>query len=279
MAQINTAEKTYFTIELIARGEGGHSSTPPPHTAVGKLSTAIHRLEANPFPLRISTPVRDLFRALAPHLPASRRFALDNLWLTGPFVMRSFAKEPFQAALLRTTTAATMFEGGVKENVIPKVAKATVNFRILPGETPDDVLAHVRRVIDDPEIEIVGSAWSQAPRPGRVDGPGYRILTESIHAVLPEVVVVPGMLMGATDTRHYAGIVDDAYRFIANEVGPDQFTGIHGTDERVSVESMDQALRIHREVLRRSGARCAVGGGTTGALQIHDEVLRASGTR
>ena len=62
--------------------------------------------------------MRDLFHALAPHLPAGRRFALNNLWLTGPFVMRSFAKEPFQAALLRTTTAATMFEGALEDPML-----------------------------------------------------------------------------------------------------------------------------------------------------------------
>ncbi len=254
VAQINTAEKTYFTIHLTARSEGGHSSTPPEHTAVGKLATAIHRLEANPFPLRFTQPVRDSFDALRPHLPFPRRLMLGNLWLFGPLVKRQLAEEPFQAAMLRTTTAATMISGGVKENVVPKRATAAVNFRILPGETPDDVLARVRDVIDDPEIEIHSDAWSEAPRPGSVGGPGYRVLSEAVHEIYPEAVIVPGMLLGATDTRHYADIVDDAYRFLGAIVTRAQITGVHGTDERIGVESMANAVRLQAEVLRRAGA-------------------------
>lgn len=253
VAQINTAEKTYFTIQLTARGEGGHSSTPPEHTAVGKLATAIHRLEANPFPLRISQPVRDLFAALAPYQTFGRRLALNNLWLTGPFVTRKMAKDPLQAAMLRTTTAATMISGGVKENVVPKRATATVNFRILPGETPDEVLAHVRKVIDDPEIEIEADTWSQAPPPGRVDALGYRVLTGAIHHVYPDAIVVPGLLFGATDTRHYADLVDDTYRFLGVMVTRAQIPGVHGTDERIGVESLANAVRLLANVLRRAG--------------------------
>ncbi|MAE96371.1 MAG: hypothetical protein CL910_17105 [Deltaproteobacteria bacterium] len=253
VAQINTAEKTYFTIHLSATSEGGHSSTPPPHTAVGKLASAIHRLEANPLPLRISTPVRDLFAALAPHVPLGRRLALRNLWLTGGVLKRRMARDPFQAAMLRTTTAATMIHGGVKENVVPKRATATVNFRILPGETPDDVLAHVRKVIDDPEIEISSDTWSSAPRPGRVDAPGYAVLSEAIRSVHPDAVVVPGMLLGATDTRHFADIAADSYRFIGARISRDQITGIHGTDERIAIDALAEAVEIHRDILRRAG--------------------------
>ncbi|MCP3986341.1 MAG: M20/M25/M40 family metallo-hydrolase [bacterium] len=253
VAQISTAEKTYFTIHLTARSNGGHSSTPPAHTAVGKLATAIHRLEANPLPLRISEPVRDLFAALAPHLPWSRRLALKNLWLTGGIVARRLAEDPFQAAMLRTTTAATMISGGVKENVVPKRATATVNFRILPDETPEDVLAHVRDVIDDPEIEITSDTWSQAPRPGRVDALGYRVLTDAIHHVYPEAVVVPGMLLAATDTRHYADLAEDAYRFLGVMVTRAQIPSIHGTDERVGIESFANAVRLQADILRRAG--------------------------
>ncbi|MCP5055688.1 MAG: M20/M25/M40 family metallo-hydrolase [bacterium] len=253
VAQINTAEKTYFTIHLTARSDGGHSSTPPPHTAVGKLATAIHRLEANPLPLRISQPIRDLFAALTPHFSFGRRLAMKNLWLTGPLVTRRMAEDPLQAAMLRTTTAATMVSGGVKENVVPKRATATVNFRILPGETPDDVLAHVRATIDDPEIEIESDTWSQAPRPGRVDALGYQVLTDAIHDVYPEAIVVPGLLLGATDTRHYADIVDDAYRFLGAIVARDQIPSIHGTDERIGIESLANAVRVQARVLRRAG--------------------------
>src|SRR6202008_2068420 len=115
---------------------------------------AIARLEKNPLPTRVAPPVDEMFDRLAASMQPPLRFVMANRWLFGPLVEHRLAQKPVTAALLRTTTAPTLFNAGVKENVLPAEAVATVNFRIVPGQGSADVEQHVRRTIDDPEIDI-----------------------------------------------------------------------------------------------------------------------------
>ena len=133
----------------------GHSSTPPRHTAIGILAAALTRLEDHPMPGRIAGPTREMADHLAPELWLPVRVVLANLWLFGPVLELAMSGRPPLDAMLRTTTAVTIVEGGVKENVLPGRARAVANFRILPGDTVDDVVAHVttdgrRRADPDP---------------------------------------------------------------------------------------------------------------------------------
>jgi len=254
VASVVTAEKAYFTVELTARGVSGHSSMPPQHTAIGKLARAIRRVEDNPMPARISLPLREMLEAASPHLPFARRFATRNLWLFGGAVKRSFLESDLNASLVRTTFAATLVSGGVKENVIPEVARATINVRILPGDTRQDVLDHLARVIDDPEIEIVGEGWGDGAPAASAEGPAFRLASAAIAEVMPEAVILPGLVPGATDSRHFAEVADEILRFVPMRLGVDQLGGAHGRDERISVEPLAQSKAIAMGMVRRAAA-------------------------
>ena len=129
--------------------------------------------------------------------------------------MRQLEKLPAGNALVRTTTAPTMLGGGVKENVLPSGVRAVVNFRILPGDTMDSVVAHVRAVIDDPAVEVrpAGRARKDPSPISDTDGAAFEVLHRSIREVFPEARVVPLLTLGGTDARHYLGFSDQAYRF------------------------------------------------------------------
>jgi carboxypeptidase PM20D1 len=109
VAMVGIAEKGYVTLELSIEREGGHSSMPPPHTAVGELSSAIVELERTPFPPQTEFAER-LFYYIAPHLPFPRRMIVSNLWAFKPVVVRLLRANRETNALIRTTTAATIFE-------------------------------------------------------------------------------------------------------------------------------------------------------------------------
>lgn len=254
VANVVTAEKAYYTVVLTARGISGHSSMPPPSTAIGQLARAIQRVEENPMPARISPPLREMLEAASPYLPFGQRFAVDNLWLMGGVVRRSFLDSDLNAALVRTTFATTLVSGGIKENVIPEIAQATINVRILPGDTPDDVLAHLTRVIDDSEIEIQGTAWGEGAPAASVAGPAFRLAAASISEVLPDAVILPGLVPGATDSRHFTGVADEILRFIPMRLGIDQFGGVHGRDERIAVEGLADSRAIAIGMIRRAAA-------------------------
>lgn len=250
VAWVNTAEKSYCTLRLTARGEGGHSSTPPAHTAVGKLASAIHCLEANPFPLEMPKPLLDQFRQLAPECDFLTRWALSNLWLTEGILLRRLASERLTAPLVRTTTAATVFHGGIKENVVPQVAEALVNFRILPGTTPEDLILRISQLVDNPDIDIEITEATFPPVPASTDGPGWVSIAASVRAVYPEAVVVPGIFTAATDSRHFRDLAPDIYRFSGVRVKLADVKGAHGTDERIGVESYAAAVRILAGIIR-----------------------------
>jgi carboxypeptidase PM20D1 len=253
-ALVVIAEKAFFTVRLTARGISGHSSMPPKHTAIGKLARAIVRVENNPMPARLIAPVREMFLAASPYLSFSERFAFRNLWLTSGIVKRRLLSERTSAVLVRTTFAVTIISGGIKDNVIPELAQATINVRRLPGDTPEDVLDHLRDVIDDPEIEIEGLNWGDGATPASVDGFAFRMAAEAVLEVMPDVVVIPGLVPGATDSRHFADLVDEILRFIPQRIHMDLASGAHGRDERVAIEHLSESLAIAVGMVRRAGA-------------------------
>lgn len=149
VALVGIAEKGYVNLELVVEGQGGHSSTPPEQTNIGILAEAVSELEENQFPAELQGPARDMFAWLAPEMSFGARAAFANLWLFEPVVTRMLLSDPSTASMVRTTTAVTIVEGGVKANVLPIRARALVNHRIIPGETTRSVLERVRSVVDD----------------------------------------------------------------------------------------------------------------------------------
>jgi carboxypeptidase PM20D1 len=251
VALIGVAEKGYLTVRLRAEAPGGHSSTPPPESAIGRLSRAVLRLEESPMPARMDGVVGSLLDATAPHMPWLSRLALQNRWLTSSLVESRLATHPATDAMIRTTTAVTMIEAGVKENVLPPVATATVNFRIAPHDTADAVVAHVGRVVDDPEIGIEITRATPPSPVADVDSPDYALLVEALHELDPGLVVAPGLVLGGTDTKHYVRLAEQSFRFTPMRLGPGDLPRIHGTNERISVANLEEAIRFYGLLLRR----------------------------
>ncbi len=155
VALIGVAEKGYLSLKLSVEAEDcGHSSMPPRTTVIGRLAGAIHRLESNPMAANLAPSMIDMFDQLADEMPFMLGLAVSNRWLFAPLVESRLSESPSSDAAIRTTTAVTMFNAGVKANVLPCAAEAVVNFRILSSDSVASVTEHVRQVIDDPVIEI-----------------------------------------------------------------------------------------------------------------------------
>ena len=252
-ALVGLAEKGYTTVELTVEGEGGHSSMPPPHTAVGILAEAVTRLEANQLPAHMDGPTSRMLTTLGPEMGFMNRMVFSNLWLFGGVVQGKLEASYSTNASIRTTTAVTMFDGGVKENVLPQSARAVVNFRIHPSETQEDVLRHVERAVDDPRVKLrpLGGISSNPPPVSSTESDGWSLLTSTVRQAFPDALVAPGMSVGATDARMYAGLSDSIYRFSPIRLHKERGdTGrIHGTNERVSVENYAEAVRFYAQLI------------------------------
>jgi carboxypeptidase PM20D1 len=254
VALIGTAEKGYVSLELRAEGTGGHSSMPPAHTAIGRLAAALTRLEAQPMPARIRGATADSFTVLAPELPFGRRLFLANLWLFEPLALNFLGSAPESNAMVRTTTAETVVSGGVKDNVLPQEATAVVNFRILPGDTIADVERHVQETVADPAIRVrrVGGAASEPSRASDCNRPEFALVARSLREVIPGTLVIPNLLSGATDSRHYAALSPAIYRFVPMRLTRADLRRIHGTDERIGVDNFGEVVRFYAQLLRNS---------------------------
>jgi carboxypeptidase PM20D1 len=249
-ALVGVAEKGIANVVLSVHDEGGHASMPPTTGAIGRLAAAVARLEDEPMPARIGGATRRMLEGMAPHMAFPMRTALSNLWILSPVIERVLASQPASNATVRTTIAPTMIHGGVAPNVLAGQAEVVLNARILPGDTVDGVLAHVREVIDDDAIDVScrGSCWEPSAI-SSTDGEEYAVVRRAIAHAFPEAVVVPFLVVGATDARHYAGVARQVYRFLPIRMRAEDRTRIHGTDERTTVEGFAEAVRFYMGVM------------------------------
>jgi carboxypeptidase PM20D1 len=159
---------------------------------------------------------------------------------------------------LRTTTAPTLFHAGIKDNVLAQQAEAVVNFRIRPGDSIDGVLAHVRRVIDDAQVEVsrYDDFGTEPTAPAPWDNAAFNSIDTALRRASPEeqIVVAPYVTNGATDARHYAVLTPNLYRFAAFKLQADELATFHGTDERIAVAEHARAVRFYIALLREFGA-------------------------
>lgn len=252
VALVGVSEKGYMSLELTAKGPEGHSSMPPDLTSVGRVAAAVAKLEANPFPATLDGGVGGLLDYVAPSAPFGLRLVFANRWLLGSFVKKKMLASPTSAAALRTTTAPTIIRGGEKENVLPASAVATVNFRLLPGDSVEGVIARVKELIDDPKITISLAGAARAATPvSRTDNAAFTHLHKTIKSVFPQAVVAPYVVVGATDARAYAHLAPEAtYRFMPVRMAQADIERLHGTNERIGVAAYQDVIRFYVQLLR-----------------------------
>lgn len=253
-ALIGLAEKGYANVTLTVETAGGHSSIPPDETTVGILSAAVARLEANPMPARLEGPVEQMFRWVSPEMPLLPRIVLGNLWLFGPLVRAELAGSPPTNATIRTTAAPTMLSASQKANVLARRASAVINYRLLPGDSLDDLRAHVRLAVDDPRVKISFAPGDPnlATPVSPVDSKSFADIAASVRAVFPQVVVAPSLVIPATDARHYGTLTSNVYRLLPIVVTAEDLERFHGIDERISVDGYVDAINFYAEIVRRA---------------------------
>ena len=251
VAIIGVAEKGYVNLRLRVDAPGGHSSQPPPQSALGIVSRAIVKVEDNPFPAEL-TFMKQTFDAIAPHTPFASRLAMANTWLLAPLIKSRLLDNKTTAATLRTTTAATMASGSSKSNILPTRAEAVINFRILPGETAESVRDRVVGIIDDDRVDV-SMEYSIDPSPvSPTDSMGYELLARMIRGFDDNILVAPYLVQGGTDARYFYTVSPNVYRFVMARATPDTLRRVHGIDERIPVEDYLTAIRFYHAVIRQA---------------------------
>jgi carboxypeptidase PM20D1 len=254
VALIGISEKGFASLSLSVEMEGGHSSMPNNETAIEVVAGAITKLEMNPFPAEICEPVRQFIEYVGPEMRMQEKLAFANRNLFESAILDIYQKSGPGRAVVQTTMAPTIFRSGVKDNVIPGSASATINFRILPGTSIEDVILHVKKVIDDPRIQIqLHDFHSEPSKVSSTTSTGYAIINQSIKEIYPDAITVPNLVIGATDGRYYGDICDNVYRFLPILLTQDNINTMHGVNERIPTEEFKDAIRFYVQLVKNCG--------------------------
>ncbi len=226
---------------------------PPKKTTLGSLGNALANLEQNQMPASLSGPVALMFDGIGSKMSFAQKILFGNLWLFEGVLISKLENIGIMNAWMRTTTSPTMIEGGIKENVLPSEAFALVNFRVLPGDSVEDVVNHAKEVVNDPDVEITIKGSGSAASPvASMDGLGYDVIKQSIHEVFEDTLVAPGMLMASTDSKYYVEISDNNYRFFPLIFGSSDTSRVHGTNERVAVSNYIKMIQFHTQLMKNA---------------------------
>lgn len=269
VALVATAEKTYITLQVRVRSSGGHAATPPldGSSVADVMSRVIAAIAAAPPPAELRPPVDAFLAALAPVATEEWRDTLARATQAGGgrAVAQLLASQDKElAAMVRMTVAVTRLSAGVADNVLPQEGVATINMRTLPGDGADAALAYLRNVTAG-EKEAVEVSLLQlqktAPPEKQVapsDGVHFRLLADAIGAVWrvngQPIPVVPYILLGATDSKHYASLSrGGVLRFCPYGMFTSDHSRVHATDERVALTAFRAAICVYLKVLRAYG--------------------------
>lgn len=254
VALIGTSEKGYVSLEISAEIAGGHSSMPNKKTAIGVVSNALQTLDKHPMPNRITAPLEGFISSIGPNLPFTQKMAFANTWIFKPLIFNVYEGSASGSALIHTTQVATIFQSGIKDNVIPNRAKATINYRLLPGDEPEEILQRARDLVGDNLVKIKifeNFSISASPVSDFKSDP-FRDVAKSIKAVFPEAIVSPYLVIAATDSRHFYNISDHIFRFAPLVLTKEDLPRLHGINERISIKDYENSVIFYASLIKNT---------------------------
>jgi carboxypeptidase PM20D1 len=198
-------------------------------------------------PSIITAPVQSLLEKTAAEQSFFKRMAIANMWLFGDMIVGSMEENKQTNAMIHTTLVPTIVKAGIKDNVIPSIASATFNSRILPGQTSDDVVNFVKSAINDERVTVKKQTISlmEASSSTPSDHPSFQMLESITQKIVPNVLVSPYLLIGATDSRYFRPFSNAVLNFTPMQ-NP---KGFHGIDERIGVTDLSRMISFYKLVL------------------------------
>ena len=239
-------EKGPLWLRLIARGAPGHGSVPHPDNCLERLVRALAKIQRWQRPTVLLPEVRLMFERL-------QEAGVFRQELTERGLATAAQQSPLIRALVTNTVTNTVLHAGVKSNVIPATAKATLDCRLLPGQDPRCFIEEVRQVIDDPRIEIEQLLESHTPI-SPVDTELFAVIEQSVRETAPEALVVPSIAAGFTDSRAFRRRGVTAYGFVPCLLEPAELATVHGNDERIPIEKLGFGMRMLFDIVGRIAA-------------------------
>ena len=253
-AMVGVLEKGFGNLKIIARSNGGHSSYPPKNSPIVRLSKFMTDLSKhNPMKSSMNKQAKEMFANMAPYGPFWMRLLFGNLWLFKPLLevlMPSISSQA--AALLRTTIAPTMQSGSDGYNVLPQEATLILNLRYIPHQDMEESNALIRKVAAKYDLEVEVIDGYPAFDPVDTSSDAFKLVEEVVGEVFPKLPVIPYVMTGGTDARHYQEICNACIRFSPVVYGPAQMKGMHGLNENLDTYSLPGAVDYYKALILKN---------------------------
>jgi carboxypeptidase PM20D1 len=258
LAMIGVAEKGIANFRLTARGRAGHASAPEKNGPAVRLARAIVEVDRNPFPVRSNPVITEMVRTLAARMPKWLA-PVVSARITEPLIPRLLTRlgGPV-AALARTTVGVTTLSGSPAANVLASEATATLNIRIAPGETVAATREHLTKILRGTGVTIDIEYGTDPVPSSPTSGAAYERVKAALARSYPDAQPVPYVMVQASDSRHFAKISRNIYRFMPFAISASQIRSIHGADESLDISALGSGIQFYRHLIAASSiAQCA----------------------
>jgi carboxypeptidase PM20D1 len=250
LALFSIEEKGFLSLELSVAQKPGHASMPPRVQAAAILARALLRLSQRPFPRRLVSTVENFYSRLGSLASGFPALAMGHPRLLGPLFFSLFAAGSQTEALFRTTLAITQLEGSAADNVMPSEVRAVVNLRLLRPRTVEGAIGFVKRTIGDGRVSVKVYGTGSDPVPPnpehtRLSGPGWKEMESAANKIFPDAAALPFIMTATTDSRHYRDLAGGIFRFSPFKLSPADSGGVHGHDERLSLDNFFRAISFY----------------------------------
>ena len=249
---VGIAEKGMINVQYTVHSGGGHASAPLPKTPITTLATACRKIVDNPFKMHLNKPAALMFDTLARHSSFVYKLIFANLWCFKPVLdMICKGSGGEMNALVRTTTAFTQAQGSTARNVIPAEASLVSNMRLSPLDSVASAEAYLRKVVNDPDVEIT-ILESHEPSPvSEVDCDAYYRVADAVAETWRGCVVTPYLMVQCSDSRHYRDLSKNVYRFSAMDLTAEERRTIHGNNERIRLETIGKSVEFYLRLMQK----------------------------
>ncbi len=253
-AMIGVFEKGKADVRFTARSDGGHASTPKPHSPIANLAAFVHDVETHRvFRRRLPKEVAAMFETLAPYASFPMKWIFGNLWLFRPVLLQVLPAISAQAgAMIRTTIAFTMQTGSAACNVMPQEATVSANMRFIPHQGMEESLEIIKRRARKHSLETEVLSASDYTPSADLGGDAFRMLCRVVEETFPGCPASPYVMTGATDARFYQEICGHVFRFAPVIYGPEQMKGMHGLNENIGIDCLPGAVDFYRNLIRNN---------------------------
>lgn len=249
-AFLGVVEKGMANVRLSIDGNGGHSSTPKKNGPTIQLAKALTRLEKHPMKPKYIKASKEMLKIMGKHSSFALKLLLANTWIFGGLIKKLFTSVSADIrALLSTTFAFTLIQGGTATNIIPNHVEANINVRIAPFNTVDDVIKHIRKVIKNDNIKIEVFDVNKMYGECDFNSEGYKKIKDTVYKTYDNVVVAPFIMIGGTDARHYNEVSDCVIRFSPIRINNEERKGVHGLNEKIRADSLQKGLEFYENLL------------------------------